>query len=65
LRVKRQTIHPAKHLTGGLELPGDKSISHRYAMLAALAEGRANCGVFQRQRIATAPSLVWDRWARK
>src|ERR1700686_3805287 len=27
------------HLTGGLELPGDKSISHRYAMLAALAEG--------------------------
>jgi len=26
-------------LTGGLELPGDKSISHRYAMLAALAEG--------------------------
>jgi len=39
LRVKRETIHPAKHLTGGLELPGDKSISHRYAMLAALAEG--------------------------
>jgi len=30
---------PAKHLTGGLDLPGDKSISHRYAMLAALAEG--------------------------
>jgi len=26
-------------LTGGLDLPGDKSISHRYAMLAALAEG--------------------------
>ncbi len=26
-------------MTGGLELPGDKSISHRYAMLAALAEG--------------------------
>jgi 3-phosphoshikimate 1-carboxyvinyltransferase len=37
--VKKQTIHPAKQLTGGLELPGDKSISHRYAMLAALAEG--------------------------
>jgi len=37
--VKRETIHPAKFLTGGLELPGDKSISHRYAMLAALAEG--------------------------
>jgi 3-phosphoshikimate 1-carboxyvinyltransferase len=37
--VKKETIQPAKHLTGGLELPGDKSISHRYAMLAALAEG--------------------------
>src|SRR5207245_4953934 len=32
-------IHPAKYLTGGVALPGDKSISHRYAMLAALAEG--------------------------
>jgi 3-phosphoshikimate 1-carboxyvinyltransferase len=37
--VKKETIQPAKHLTGGLELPGDKSISHRYAMLAAVAEG--------------------------
>jgi 3-phosphoshikimate 1-carboxyvinyltransferase len=37
--VKKETIHPARLLTGGLELPGDKSISHRYAMLAALAEG--------------------------
>jgi 3-phosphoshikimate 1-carboxyvinyltransferase len=26
-------------MNGGLETPGDKSISHRYAMLAALAEG--------------------------
>lgn len=39
MRVKKETIHPARLLTGGLELPGDKSISHRYAMLAALAEG--------------------------
>jgi 3-phosphoshikimate 1-carboxyvinyltransferase len=37
--VKKETIQPAKYLTGGLELPGDKSISHRYAMLAGLAEG--------------------------
>jgi 3-phosphoshikimate 1-carboxyvinyltransferase len=37
--VKKETIQPAKYLTGGVELPGDKSISHRYAMLAALAEG--------------------------
>src|SRR5205814_6561775 len=37
--VKKETIRPAKYLTGGLDRPGDKSISHRYAMLAALAEG--------------------------
>jgi 3-phosphoshikimate 1-carboxyvinyltransferase len=39
LRVKKETILPAKAITGGVELPGDKSISHRYAMLAGLAEG--------------------------
>jgi len=37
--VKKRTIHPAKQLTGGVEPPGDKSISHRYAMIAALADG--------------------------
>lgn len=37
--MKKQTIQPAKHLNGGVQPPGDKSISHRYAMLAALAEG--------------------------
>jgi 3-phosphoshikimate 1-carboxyvinyltransferase len=37
--VKKQTIQPAKHVTGGVEPPGDKSVSHRYAMLAAIAEG--------------------------
>ena len=37
--MKKETIQAAKYLTGGLDLPGDKSISHRYGMLAALAEG--------------------------
>ena len=32
-------IKPARNISGALRLPGDKSISHRYAMLAALAEG--------------------------
>ena len=32
-------IRPARNLAGSLHLPGDKSISHRYAMLAAIAEG--------------------------
>jgi 3-phosphoshikimate 1-carboxyvinyltransferase len=34
-----RTIHPARNLLGTLRLPGDKSISHRYALLSALAEG--------------------------
>jgi 3-phosphoshikimate 1-carboxyvinyltransferase len=33
------TIRPARQVTGTAVLPGDKSISHRYAMLAAIAEG--------------------------
>jgi 3-phosphoshikimate 1-carboxyvinyltransferase len=32
-------IRPARNLAGSLRLPGDKSISHRYAMLAAIAQG--------------------------
>ncbi len=32
-------ITPARNVAGSIRLPGDKSISHRYAMLAALAEG--------------------------
>lgn len=35
-------IHPAKSLSGSVRLPGDKSISHRYAMLGAIAEGTTN-----------------------
>jgi len=35
-----ETISPAPGpLSGTIRLPGDKSISHRYAMLAAIAEG--------------------------
>lgn len=33
------SISPAKRLEGVVRLPGDKSVSHRYAMLAAIAEG--------------------------
>jgi len=35
----RQTIVPACTLSGTIRLPGDKSISHRYAMIASIAEG--------------------------
>jgi len=33
------TIRPARNVSGALRLPGDKSISHRYAMLGSIAEG--------------------------
>src|SRR5215470_15830904 len=35
------TVRPARRVRGRLRVPGDKSISHRYAILAALAEGRS------------------------
>jgi len=35
------SIKPARNILGSLRVPGDKSISHRYAMLAALAPGRS------------------------
>lgn len=34
-------VHPADLVRGRVPIPGDKSISHRHAMLAALAEGRS------------------------
>jgi len=39
--VKSVIVQPARNVLGSLRVPGDKSISHRYAMLAALAGGRS------------------------
>ena len=39
-------IRPARSLNGSLVLPGDKSISHRYAMLAGFAEGTSHIANF-------------------
>jgi 3-phosphoshikimate 1-carboxyvinyltransferase len=33
------TVTPARRVRGRLRVPGDKSISHRYALIAALADG--------------------------
>src|SRR5258705_5890596 len=38
----QERISPAQHISGTLRLPGDKSISHRYAMIAAIAEGETH-----------------------
>jgi len=35
----RKQISPAASVSGAIQLPGDKSISHRYAMIASIAEG--------------------------
>ncbi len=35
----RELVSPAKAIEGMVSLPGDKSISHRYGMLAGIAEG--------------------------
>ncbi len=37
--IQERVIRPARNVYGSLRLPGDKSISHRYAMLGAFAEG--------------------------
>ncbi len=37
--AQERIIRPARNIFGSLSLPGDKSISHRYGMLAAFAEG--------------------------
>lgn len=38
-KLMNRTIRPASRIEGVVRLPGDKSISHRYAMLAAIADG--------------------------
>ncbi len=35
-------VESAKNITGGLRPPGDKSLSHRYALLGAIAEGETS-----------------------
>ncbi len=44
--MSTQIIRPARNLQGSLTLPGDKSISHRYAMLAGLAHGTSRLANF-------------------
>jgi 3-phosphoshikimate 1-carboxyvinyltransferase len=44
--MSEHLVRPARTLQGSLVLPGDKSISHRYAMLAGLAEGTTRLSNF-------------------
>jgi 3-phosphoshikimate 1-carboxyvinyltransferase len=42
----QQRIRPAQSISGSITLPGDKAISHRYAMLAAIAGGVSHISNF-------------------
>lgn len=46
--MQTATVSPCQHVRGELQVPGDKSISHRAAMMAALAEGTSVLGGFLR-----------------
>ena len=39
MKESEVVVRPARSVRGAVQLPGDKSISHRYAMLAGIAEG--------------------------
>ena len=43
---QERVIRPARGIEGSLSLPGDKSISHRYGMLAGFAEGTSRFSNF-------------------
>jgi len=43
-------VRPARGVRGRVRIPGDKSISHRYAMLAAIAEGTSRFQNFSAAR---------------
>lgn len=45
-----QCVNRASIVSGSVRLPGDKSISHRYAMLASLADGRSEIRQFASSR---------------
>lgn len=44
------TVGPARSVRGVVRIPGDKSISHRYAMLAGIAEGTSRFHNFSAAR---------------
>jgi 3-phosphoshikimate 1-carboxyvinyltransferase len=52
-------VSTGRKLNGSLAVPGDKSISHRVAILASLAEGRSRLGnfLFARDTLSTLQAL--------
>lgn len=46
LRLACMKLTPVRRIRGRIRLPGDKSISHRVAMIASIAEGRSRLSNF-------------------
>jgi len=57
----QEKISPARRVSGAIRLPGDKSISHRYAMLAAIANGSS---VTDDAGVALMVKHAMDAWGR-
>ena len=58
------TVQPAARMRGRVRPPGDKSISHRYAMLAAIADGPSVIhGYSTGARLRLDAELPARRWA--
>src|SRR5580692_9943679 len=61
-------VRPSRGVQGVVRIPGDKSISHRYAMLAAIAEGTSRFHNFSAARdCASTLGCVADlgaKWSR-
>ena len=57
----REIVSPAKAIQGIVSLPGDKSISHRYGMLAANSRGRQHHrAIIRPERTANRRSAAWQ-----
>ena len=40
--VEKYTVHPSNNISGIINVPGDKSISHRALILLSISEGIGN-----------------------
>ena len=59
----RATIPPSSRAAGRVLVPGDKSISHRYGLLAALADGESIIRGYSRGATAGPRWRACGRWA--
>ncbi len=55
------SVHAGRALTGEVEIPGDKSISHRAIMLAAVAEGVSHIEGFLEGEDTRATAAIFSR----